>query len=327
MKLQMKSIYSISIIFLITFNYLFSQKVKFQENFDDFTVSSDITSKNNWKIDTKDATTNPLIQSIINHSQPFSCEIKPQDSSPYQEIDTNINYPVTVAEAWLYTSGTNINDAGMYLYNSVKGFQITEDGILASITFDYNRFGNNFILYKIYPDDYKYLANFQENTWYKFRITYGLRDSSIKFGVFVGESNIITKTEKFKNLPGFQFDALIFMNRAATQPEKSNLYIDDIYFYQDSTINDVKENNLSLLNLQISPNPSSDDISFSYSYLSCLSISICNSLGIEVKRFNENELLGKSSINLTTDEFPSGIYYCTLNSGTYKVTKSFIIIR
>ena len=77
------------------------------------------------------------------------------------------------------------------------------------------------------------------------------------------------------------------------------------------------------------PNPATTylTVSSSNEEITFNSINIYNSLGIEIKRFNENELLGKSSINLTTDEFPSGIYYCTLNSGTNKITKSFVVIR
>lgn len=48
--------------------------------------------------------------------------------------------------------------------------------------------------------------------------------------------------------------------------------------------------------------------------------------GIEIKNINENELLGKSSINITTDEFSSGIYYWTLSSGINKITKSFVVL-
>ena len=79
----------------------------------------------------------------------------------------------------------------------------------------------------------------------------------------------------------------------------------------------------------ISPNPASDNISifFSNSDFSNKSISIFNSLGIEIKRFNSAELSEKSSINITTHEFPSGIYYCSMNLGTNRITKSFVIIR
>jgi hypothetical protein len=75
----------------------------------------------------------------------------------------------------------------------------------------------------------------------------------------------------------------------------------------------------------ISPNPATDNISisFSNSELSNPSISIFNSLGIEMKY----KLSDGSSINISTKEFPSGIYYCTLNSGMNRITKSFMVVK
>ncbi|MFA6572286.1 MAG: T9SS type A sorting domain-containing protein, partial [Bacteroidota bacterium] len=81
--------------------------------------------------------------------------------------------------------------------------------------------------------------------------------------------------------------------------------------------------------LNISPNPASDKVSISFSNaeLSAKSIAIYNSLGVEIKRFDESELLGKSSINFTTEGFASGIYYCTISTGADKITKSFAVVR
>jgi uncharacterized protein (TIGR02145 family) len=79
----------------------------------------------------------------------------------------------------------------------------------------------------------------------------------------------------------------------------------------------------------ISPNPVSENatISFSNPESSNLSISIYNSLGVEVKRVDANILLGRSSIEITTVDLPVGIYYCTLNTGKEKCTKSFMVIK
>nr|MBC8146766.1 T9SS type A sorting domain-containing protein [Bacteroidota bacterium] len=81
--------------------------------------------------------------------------------------------------------------------------------------------------------------------------------------------------------------------------------------------------------LTIYPNPTSDNINISLSNaeLSKMSISIFNSLGIEIKRFDEKELFGKNSISFSTESFPSGVYYCTMNNGTYKISKSFVVMR
>ena len=65
----------------------------------------------------------------------------------------------------------------------------------------------------------------------------------------------------------------------------------------------------------IFPNFSSDNITiiFPNSDLINTRISIYNYLGILVKQFNEIDLSGKSSINILTEEFTSGIYYCILS--------------
>jgi len=57
------------------------------------------------------------------------------------------------------------------------------------------------------------------------------------------------------------------------------------------------------------------------------SISIYNSLGMEIKRCDEKELSGQSSISFSTDEFPVGVYYCTLLSKGSRITKSFVVLR
>ncbi|MDT3739047.1 MAG: T9SS type A sorting domain-containing protein [Candidatus Kapabacteria bacterium] len=97
----------------------------------------------------------------------------------------------------------------------------------------------------------------------------------------------------------------------------------------DIGITDIRNIRSVDLDISVSPNPVSDilTLSFSKPELSTLNISIINSLGIEMKRFDENELSGRNTINFSTQEFPSGIYYCILKSGLKKVTKSFVIMR
>jgi photosystem II stability/assembly factor-like uncharacterized protein len=97
----------------------------------------------------------------------------------------------------------------------------------------------------------------------------------------------------------------------------------------DGTI-DVKSDYISSKDhVTIAPNPTSDiiSISFSNSGLSNASISIYNSLGIQIKRFDKNELTGQSSISFSTEEFPIGMYYCVLTSEGNRITKSFIVLR
>ena len=81
--------------------------------------------------------------------------------------------------------------------------------------------------------------------------------------------------------------------------------------------------------LTMFPNPASNNISISFpnTELSISHISIFNSLGIEVKRFNEEELVGQKIINFSTGFLPSGIYYCSLNNCFYTISERFLIMR
>jgi photosystem II stability/assembly factor-like uncharacterized protein len=95
---------------------------------------------------------------------------------------------------------------------------------------------------------------------------------------------------------------------------------------------DVEDNtNISKTDFNISPNPAIDNISISFSNLelSNPSISIFNSLGIEMKfKPSEGWQPSKgSSINISTEEFPTGVYYCSFNSGIRRITKSFVVVR
>ncbi|MBM2817157.1 MAG: type sorting protein [Ignavibacteria bacterium] len=92
----------------------------------------------------------------------------------------------------------------------------------------------------------------------------------------------------------------------------------------------IKVNELTeQTNFNISPNPASDlmIIAFSSPGITKMNISISNSYGIEVKRFGYKELSGQNSINISTIEFPSGIYFCSMITGMNIITKSFVVLR
>lgn len=95
-------------------------------------------------------------------------------------------------------------------------------------------------------------------------------------------------------------------------------------------ISDVEDQtNDNKIELGISPNPASDNISISFSNsdFTNTSISIYNYLGIEIKKFDEMKLFGQSSINFSMKEFNPGFYFCTLKCGIGNVTKSFILYK
>jgi hypothetical protein len=95
--------------------------------------------------------------------------------------------------------------------------------------------------------------------------------------------------------------------------------------------NSVEDGNNGLNGIltNVYPNPASNNVTISFynEDLKITGISICNSLGIEIKRFNEQELSGKKSISFSSEDLPAGVYYCTMNAGKERNTKSFVVVR
>lgn len=124
------------------------------------------------------------------------------------------------------------------------------------------------------------------------------------------------------------------------RPEKEILYSGNILVYSNASggINTISVSGSGITtsvsdptnisnDILLFPNPTADNISISIKYglqfESGVHLSIFNSLGIEMK-FNPSE---GSVINIPTKDFPSGIYYCILSSGTNRITKSFVVVR
>jgi hypothetical protein len=122
---------------------------------------------------------------------------------------------------------------------------------------------------------------------------------------------------------------------------KNNWWIPKGYENQKPWCITYKVNNLSLHPYSIDeskastdlfdvyPNPANSYISFSIPNqdLKNQIIIIYNTLGVEIKRFDGKELLGRSSISFSTVDLPAGIYFSTLYTGTNKITKRFAVIR
>ena len=91
----------------------------------------------------------------------------------------------------------------------------------------------------------------------------------------------------------------------------------------------ITPNVFAYVQVQVYPNPASDHISISFSNagLPNRNISIFNSLGIEVKRFDAREVSGKASIAFSTESLPIGIYYCAMNNGFHTIAERFLIMR
>ncbi|NLO20042.1 MAG: T9SS type A sorting domain-containing protein, partial [Ignavibacteria bacterium] len=79
---------------------------------------------------------------------------------------------------------------------------------------------------------------------------------------------------------------------------------------------------------QIFPNPAQNEITLSIpENQNIKSISIFNSLGMEVKRIEQAKIIGNSKITISTADFPNGLYHCSFINQSDRVTKSFVILR
>jgi len=86
----------------------------------------------------------------------------------------------------------------------------------------------------------------------------------------------------------------------------------------------ISENN----DFQIFPNPATNELTLSIPEGKNInSISIFNSLGIEIKRIEQTEIIGNNKITISTMDLPSGLYHCSFVNQSGRVTKSFVVVR
>lgn len=85
----------------------------------------------------------------------------------------------------------------------------------------------------------------------------------------------------------------------------------------------------SSADFNIYPNPTTDKIIVSYgnNKFSGGTVSICNSLGIEVKRIDNSDAAGRNLFAISTDELPQGMYNCTITNNKNRITKCFIVVK
>jgi len=108
--------------------------------------------------------------------------------------------------------------------------------------------------------------------------------------------------------------------------EKLRNRISDI---RNGTISEIPEEYHTEHSLvDIFPNPSSDNLKLVFNNgLQIHTVKIINSLGQEIKTIELNTFEGRSTINISIDKFPIGIYYCILTSKGNRITKSFVVLR
>jgi hypothetical protein len=109
---------------------------------------------------------------------------------------------------------------------------------------------------------------------------------------------------------------------ATTPAGVSRIRIDDITAVETSTAP-------ADFQITLSPNPVSDVITVTSlgSDFTNRSISIYNSLGVELKRYSGMDLSGRRQVSLSTKEFPPAAYYVVMHSGNKISTAGFVIVR
>ncbi len=82
------------------------------------------------------------------------------------------------------------------------------------------------------------------------------------------------------------------------------------------------------IDFQIFPNPTTNEITLSIPENENINtISIFNSLGMEVKRIEQTEILGQNKITISIENLPVGLYHCSFVNQAGRVTKSFVVVR
>ena len=86
----------------------------------------------------------------------------------------------------------------------------------------------------------------------------------------------------------------------------------------------------NIIGLTVTPNPASNkaNISFSLTLEASVRITVTNSLGIEIARPLDGEIIaGNHQIEFDAEMLPSGLYYCTLRSGERIETIKLLIVK
>ncbi len=96
----------------------------------------------------------------------------------------------------------------------------------------------------------------------------------------------------------------------------------------DIIISDVQEQTVQTYEISIFPNPATNEITLSFpNEQNINSISIFNTLGIEIKRIEQSEIIGNKKISISTADLPVGLYHCSFVNQVGSVTKSFVVVR
>jgi len=100
------------------------------------------------------------------------------------------------------------------------------------------------------------------------------------------------------------------------------------YSCEASSIEDEHFNVKDYSDINIYPNPAKNEVNISLPENQDISsISVFNSLGIEVKRIKQTELIGNNKIIFSAADLPVGFYQCFFECQVGRITKSFVVLK
>ncbi len=146
-------------------------------------------------------------------------------------------------------------------------------------------------------------------------------------GLFLSRDNGNTWTDISAGIvtKGFISSLLINGDYIYAGDSRDGVYIAKL---SDFGITSSNPNNPSVDNILIYPNPASNNITIDLSNNpEFTDIRIFNSLGMEVYKFENTQLLYKDKIDISAAELAIGMYYITLNDKGNRITKSFVVMR
>ncbi|MBS1515080.1 MAG: T9SS type A sorting domain-containing protein [Bacteroidetes bacterium] len=191
--------------------------------------------------------------------------------------------------------------------------------------------------------------NYVLNTWKVYtRLNSGLPGNSIE-SILIQDSNYRWFGTGAWGLARLKYDSVWTVYNPQNSPlpnetvyslaidSNKNMWIGTIgglAEFNENGIVGVNNNSINLVNKfdlkQNYPNPfnGSSKIIYTIRKPSNITLKIFGTLGKEIVTLvNEYKLTGEYSVNINSDDFPSGVYFYTLSSDNYSLTKKFIILK
>lgn len=151
------------------------------------------------------------------------------------------------------------------------------------------------------------------------------------FSINMGETKNVDKTISIDtdNLISENLSVVVFIQSSASK----TVYQSDTITYSELTITGVSTTNeipfvYSLEQNYPNPFNPSTNIKFQIPNRRFVSLKVYNVLGNEVVTLvNEEKPAGNYEVSFDADQFPSGVYFYTINAGNFSLTKKMLLLK